>query len=108
MQINEILRLKFPDADFLKDIILNDDGNGIYIKEWNMPNVPKPDQGTLDKWASEVQDLYDRKQKDLANEPILKQLKALDIKSIRALREGDQERIDAYEAEAQQLREQLQ
>ena len=38
---------------------------------------------------------------------ILKQLSEIDAKSIRALREGNTERIAQYEAQAQKLREQL-
>lgn len=63
MKINDILGAKFPEADFRKDIILSDDGDGvIYIKEWNIPDVPKPDQKTLDQWAIEVQAEYELKE----------------------------------------------
>jgi len=41
------------------------------------------------------------------NAPILAQLATIDGKSIRALREGDQERISALESEAAALRLQL-
>ena len=42
------------------------------------------------------------------NDDIMAQLDAIDRKSIRPLREGDQIRIDALEAEAATLRSQLQ
>jgi len=42
------------------------------------------------------------------NAPILAQLAAIDAKSIRALRENDQTRIAAWEAQAAALRAQLQ
>lgn len=45
--------------------------------------------------------------KERANAPIQRQLDELDRKSIRALREGDQARISAIEAEAATLRAQL-
>ena len=32
--------------DFLKDVILQDDGNGAYIKEWNL-DIPKPTEAQL-------------------------------------------------------------
>lgn len=38
---------------------------------------------------------------------ILEKLVAIDMKSVRALREGDQDRIDALESEAEELRVQL-
>lgn len=45
--------------------------------------------------------------KDAINANIIAQLDRIDAKSIRALREGDQVRIDALEAEAAALRLQL-
>lgn len=41
------------------------------------------------------------------NAPILKALEQIDLRTIRALREGDQVRIAALDAEAAQLRSQL-
>jgi len=45
---------------------------------------------------------------DEQNADIIRQLEAIDRRSIRALREGGQVRIDALEAEAAALRTQLQ
>lgn len=50
MKINDILKLKFPNASFLKDIILQDDGKGSYIKEWNL-KTPEPTKEDLNGWA---------------------------------------------------------
>lgn len=44
---------------------------------------------------------------EIFNAPILTRLQELDAKSIRALREGNTERLQALEAQAQALREQL-
>lgn len=55
MNIQDILKTKYKNVDFIKDIILQDDGQGVYIKEWNIPNEVKPDRATLDQWAIEVQ-----------------------------------------------------
>jgi len=55
MNINEILKLKFSNADFRKDIILQDDGNGTYIKYWDESLGPKPTQEQLDQWAIELE-----------------------------------------------------
>ena len=35
------------EIDFLKDVILQDDGQGAYIKEWNL-SIAKPTQEQLD------------------------------------------------------------
>ncbi len=59
MHISNILRLKLPTADFRKDIILQDDGQGAYIKEWNVFNVPLPTQADINQWAIELQSQHD-------------------------------------------------
>lgn len=35
---------KFPNASFLKDIILQDDGDGPYVKYWFGQPVPTPEE----------------------------------------------------------------
>ena len=35
------------EIDFTKDVILEDNGNGVYIKEWNL-DTPQPTQEQLD------------------------------------------------------------
>jgi hypothetical protein len=35
------------EIDFLKDVLLQDDGQGAYIKEWNL-DTPKPTMAQLD------------------------------------------------------------
>ena len=58
MNISEILRLKFPQANPLSDYILQDDGQGPYICEWNISDVEKPTQEDLDVWAEELDLAY--------------------------------------------------
>jgi XkdW protein. len=60
MNLVDILRLKFPDASFEKDIILQDDGGGVYIKEWNIPDIIEgiPNQEIIDQWRQEVLEDY--------------------------------------------------
>lgn len=53
MNLTDILQLKFPDASYLKDIILQDDGQGVYIKEWNLKS-PKPNKSTIARWQEEL------------------------------------------------------
>ncbi len=33
--------------DFLNEVILQDDGQGVYIRDWNIPDKPKPDLAQL-------------------------------------------------------------
>lgn len=44
----------------MHDVILQDDGQGVYIKSWNLAD-PEPSQADLDKWALEF-DLQHRQQ----------------------------------------------
>lgn len=53
MNIVEILKLKFKSANFLGDIVLQDDGEGAYIKEWNLVD-PIPTKEDLVKWGGEL------------------------------------------------------
>src|SRR5574344_641221 len=65
--------------------------------------------GVLTNITSTPEYIAEQKAKNNAiiKQDILKQLSELDAKSIRALREGNTERIAQYEAQAQKLREQL-
>jgi hypothetical protein len=39
------------EIDFLKDVLLQDDGQGAYIKEWNL-DIPKPTMAQLDAFET--------------------------------------------------------
>jgi hypothetical protein len=52
MTIQELLKLKFPDADFMRDIVLFDDGNGAYVKEWNL-NTAQPTSKQINDWLND-------------------------------------------------------
>jgi hypothetical protein len=41
------------EIDFLKDVRLQDDGNGVYIKEWNL-DIPKPTMAQLDAFEAQA------------------------------------------------------
>lgn len=62
MQLYDILKFKYPDANFLQDIKLADYslGKGPEIQEWNLQD-PIPTQEDLDQWALEF-DLQYRQQ----------------------------------------------
>lgn len=40
------------EVDFLSDVLLQDDGNGAYIKEWNVDGVDKPTDSQLDSYET--------------------------------------------------------
>ena len=48
-------------VDFLKDVLLQDDGNGAYIKEWNL-DIPKPTMAQLDAFEAQAT-TYENNQK---------------------------------------------
>jgi hypothetical protein len=41
------------EVDFRKDVLLQDDGNGAYIKEWNL-SIAKPTQAQLDAFEAQA------------------------------------------------------
>jgi len=49
------------EVDFLKDVRLQDDGNGAYIKEWNL-DIPKPTMAQLDAFEAQAT-TYENNQK---------------------------------------------
>ena len=42
------------EVDFTKDVLLQDDGQGAYIKEWNVDGVAKPTDAQLDALSSQA------------------------------------------------------
>jgi len=47
------------EVDFLEDVLLQDDGSGAYIKEWNVDGVTKPTDTQLNSYESAA-DLEER------------------------------------------------
>jgi hypothetical protein len=41
------------EVDFTSDVLLQDDGNGAYIKEWNL-DIPKPTMAQLDAFEAQA------------------------------------------------------
>ena len=41
------------EVDFRNEVRLQDDGNGVYIKEWNL-NIPKPTLAQLDAYEAQA------------------------------------------------------
>ena len=106
MNISEIIKLKYPNARSLIDFKVQDDGQGPYIKEWNISDK-KPSDEDLANWGIDLADEYQLAQNKILNEPIYQQLEQLDLKSIRALRANDTQRLTELEAQAEILRGQL-
>ena len=44
------------EIDFLKEVRLQDDGNGAYIKEWNL-DIPKPTEAQLDALEAQANEV---------------------------------------------------
>jgi hypothetical protein len=44
------------EVDFLNEVKLQDDGNGAYIKEWNL-NIPKPTLAQLDAFEEQANEV---------------------------------------------------
>lgn len=109
MNIYDVLKIKYPEADFRKGIIIFDDGQGPYIKEWNLPDLIQPSMQEIEDWKTDplVLEAFNKKANDLLNAPIYAELDALDLKSIRAIRGGDSIYIASLEGQAQALRDKL-
>ena len=44
------------EVDFRNEVRLQDDGNGVYIKEWNL-DIPKPTMAQLDAYESQANEV---------------------------------------------------
>jgi hypothetical protein len=44
------------EVDFLNEVKLQDDGNGVYIKEWNL-DIPKPTLAQLDAFEAQANEV---------------------------------------------------
>jgi hypothetical protein len=84
------------EIDFKKDVILQDDSNGLgaYIKEWNL-DIPKPTMAQLDAYetqANEVERLNLVKSNRANEYPDFKEY-------LDGIVKGDQAQIDKYIAD---------
>ena len=109
MNLSDLLKLKFPTANMITDIIIQDDGKGPYIKQWNLQNTPQPTPMTLVSWQTDPTTIqqYTFQQNSITNAPIYAQLQNIDIKSIRSLRESDTVYLASLTSQAIALRSQL-
>jgi len=64
-KINEYCKVNgVSNEDFLNNVKLQDDGNGAYIKEWNL-DIAKPTQAQLDALETQAQ-TYENNQQIIA------------------------------------------
>lgn len=108
MLLSDILRLKFPNEFRRLEIQVGDHGQGngpeivLWPEDWIFPT-----EEDLLSWKDEISDNYQIEKFAEVNKEILSQLEILDLKSIRALRIKDDNKLQALEEEAMLLRKQL-
>lgn len=101
--LGTIMKHLYPDAIPLVDYTVQNDGDGEYISQWDLP-TEKPSKEYLLAKSEEIETKIESgKKKDL----IVAQLEDLDRKTIRALREGDTVRLADLEDKAKKLRAKL-
>ena len=93
---NKIKQYVNAEVDFTKDVLLQDDGNGAYIKEWNL-DIAKPTQAQLDALESEAQ-TYEN------NQQIISTRKKLYGSWESQLEEIYDDGIDSWKARIQQIK----
>ena len=92
--LNKIKLYANRKIDFLKEVRLQDDGNGAYIKEWNL-DIPKPTEkqlNALEAQANEVERLNVVKSNRANEYPDFKEY-------LDGIVKGDQAQIDKYIAD---------
>lgn len=106
ISIENILAYKYPVDLYNGNIVLQDDGQGTYIKTWNLP-TPKPTKAQMLAYTQEQGfiDAANLSDKAKRNAVIIDKLERIDIMSIRAIRTGDVAKMAEWEAKAQALRD---
>ena len=84
------------EVDFLNDVLLQDDGNGAYIKEWNL-DIAKPTDAQLDALETQAQ-TYEN------NQQIISTRKKLYGSWESQLEEIYDDGIDSWKARIQQIK----
>lgn len=100
-----IASLTKPYTDEEHDEFIMDYGQNCHERHSENYEIREVENG-LEAWGADEQEIIER-EKRIAKQMILRKLNELDLKSIRAIRAGDQEYIAQYEAQAQELRRQL-
>ena len=93
---NKIKQYVNAEVDFLNDVKLQDDGNGAYIKEWNL-DIAKPTDAQLDALETQAQ-TYEN------NQQIIATRKSLYGSWESQLEEIYDDGIDSWKARIQQIK----
>ena len=87
---NKIKTFLGTEVDFVNDVILQDDGNGAYIKEWNL-DTPQPTEAELNS----VEDDADKLER---NNIVIAKRKSLYGSWDKQLEEINEQGIDSWKA----------
>mgnify|MGYP003135207471 FL=1 len=93
---SKIIQYVGSDVNFDKDVILQDDGNGVYIKEWNL-DIAKPTDAQLSAVESDA-DKMDR------NNIVIAKRKRLYGSWDKQLEEINEQGLDAWKARIAQIK----
>ena len=93
---NKIRQYVNAEVDFNSDVLLQDDGQGAYIKEWNL-DIAQPTQAQLDALETEAQ-TYEN------NQQIIATRKSLYGSWESQLEEIYDDGIDSWKARIQQIK----
>jgi hypothetical protein len=83
-------------VDFMKDVMLQDDGNGAYIKKWNL-NIAQPTDAQLSAQESAADT-------EEANNTVIATRKSLYGSWDKQLEEINEQGIDAWKARIAQIK----
>ncbi len=97
MEIKIILQKPYDEKQKMQFIIEQNHNLGYEIKETEF---------ALEAWGYTEEEIQEQ-EKEKRRQEIIQALATLDLKSIRAIRAGDQEYIENYETHAAELRRQL-
>lgn len=108
MNVTDVISYKYPGIQGIQYWYTQYDGaawdNEIDGLVWNNAEIKKPTWDQLLIWEQEY---LNNKNNQEHNQVIYKQLEEIDLKSIRALRTNDVDRLAEYEQQAVALRAQL-
>ena len=93
---NKIKTFLGTEVDFVNDVILQDDGNGAYIKEWNL-DTPQPTEAELNSVEDEA-DKLDR------NNIVITKRKSLYGSWDKQLEEINEQGLDAWKERIAQIK----
>ena len=93
---SKIIKYVNAEVDFNSDVILQDDGNGVYIKEWNL-ETPEPTESELDA----VEDEADKMER---NNEVIATRKTLYGSWDKQLEEINEQGLDAWKERIAQIK----